>query len=199
MKKNLYIGGYSILDLNDTNVYAQALICAKQNKPVLVYDDPERYFADTIAISGDDVVITKGGKTITITDANSVSSVGDIQEKIPHFYLYVTNEFEDEYEFVFNAVVMSSIDNLSQSDFTKANFENKKIVILNISSINRNYDDEESTYDNSFKISYTYQFLDDGIKTIGFSNTDIDKEAKGDFYSKIPYTLFNDEYKTKLF
>ena len=158
MKKNLYIGGYSILDLNDTNVYAQALICAKQNKPVLVYDDPERYF-----------------------------------------YLYVTNEFEDEYEFVFNAVVMSSIDNLSQSDFTKANFENKKIVILNISSINRNYDDEESTYDNSFKISYTYQFLDDGIKTIGFSNTDTDKEAKGDFYSKIPYTLFNDEYKTKLF
>lgn len=82
MKKNLYIGGYSILDLADANVYAQALICAKQNKPVLVYDDPLKYYADTIAIdtdNDDNVVITKGGKTITITDANSVSSEGEIQ------------------------------------------------------------------------------------------------------------------------
>lgn len=89
MKKNLYIGGYSILDLADANVYAQALICAKQNKPVLVYDDPLRYYADTIAIdtdNDDNVVITKGGKTITITDANSVSSEGDITIKQVHQY-----------------------------------------------------------------------------------------------------------------
>lgn len=100
MKKNLYIGGYSILDLADTNVYNQALICAKQNKPVLVYDDPLRYYADTIAIDTDNdnnVVITKGGKTITINDNNSVSSVGEIQPSsegstIHYYALYYSSE-----------------------------------------------------------------------------------------------------------
>ena len=88
MKKNLYIGGYSILDLNDTNVYKQALICAEQNKPVLVYDDPLRYYADTIAIDTDNdnnVIITKGGKTITIANDNTITTSGNIQEKL-HLY-----------------------------------------------------------------------------------------------------------------
>lgn len=104
MKKNLYIGGYSILDLADANVYAQALICAKQNKPVLVYDNPERYFADTITIdtdNDDNVVITKGGKTITITDANSVSSEGTIQyiasKLFRHFISITTAEASGGY------------------------------------------------------------------------------------------------------
>jgi len=76
MKK--YIGGYSILDLASTTIYADALGVLKQNKPVLVYDDPEAYFADTIKLVNDDVVITKGGKTITINDVNAVSSEGEI-------------------------------------------------------------------------------------------------------------------------
>lgn len=77
MTKN---GGYVIIDLNDTTkIYKQALGCLKSGKPVLVYDAPNIYYADTIAKVGDDVVITKGGKTITIKDANSVSSEGIVK------------------------------------------------------------------------------------------------------------------------
>lgn len=87
MKK--YIGGYSILDLASTTIYADALGALKQDKPVLVYDTPECYFADTIkatTIDGDDVVqITKGGKTITIANDNTITNVGDIQN---HLYKY---------------------------------------------------------------------------------------------------------------
>lgn len=77
MTKN---GGYVIIDLNDTTkIYKQALGCLNSGKPVLVYDASNIYYADTIAKVGDDVVITKGGKTITITDANSVSSTGIVK------------------------------------------------------------------------------------------------------------------------
>lgn len=76
-----YIGGYSILDLNDTtNVSKQANACYNQDKPVLVYGaNGERYFADTITKSGTNIVITKGGKTITIANDNTITSVGDIK------------------------------------------------------------------------------------------------------------------------
>lgn len=78
MKK--YIGGYAILDLTSTTIYADALGALAQDKPVLVYDLPDVYFADTIkatTIDGDDVIIiTKGGKTITIANDNTITSTG---------------------------------------------------------------------------------------------------------------------------
>lgn len=90
MKK--YIGGYSILDLASTTIYKDALGALNQNKPVLVYDDPEAYFADTIkatTIEGDVVIqITKGGKIITINDVNAVSSEGDIYVDVKPMYLH---------------------------------------------------------------------------------------------------------------
>ena len=86
-----YIGGYAILDLTSGSVYADALKCIDNGKPVMIYDYNETYFADTIAKSGDDVVITKGGKTITITDANSVSSEGYIQGYKKYLIIMVTD------------------------------------------------------------------------------------------------------------
>ena len=75
-----YLGGYSILDLTDANVSAQANVCYNQDKPVLVYGaNGERYFADTIEKVGTSIIITKGGKTITIANDNTITSVGDIQ------------------------------------------------------------------------------------------------------------------------
>ena len=71
-------GGYVMLDLNDNdNIYAKAKALIGCGKPILVYDDPICYYADSISLNGDgDVVIIKGGKTINITDANSVISEG---------------------------------------------------------------------------------------------------------------------------
>lgn len=82
-----YIGGYSILDLTDANVSAQANACYNQDKPVLVYGaNGERYFADTITKSGTSIIVTKGGKTITIANDNTITNVGDIQAKQIHHY-----------------------------------------------------------------------------------------------------------------
>ena len=87
-----YIGGYSILDLTDANVSAQANACYNQDKPVLVYGaNGERYFADTITKSGTSIIITKGGKTITIANDNTITNVGDIQVLAHHLYEYLIN------------------------------------------------------------------------------------------------------------
>ena len=85
------VNGYVTLDLASNKIYKEALGAIKSGKPVMVVDAPNVYFADTIAIdtdNDDNVVITKGGKTITITDANSVSSEGDIQN---HLYILTFN------------------------------------------------------------------------------------------------------------
>lgn len=99
MKK--YIGGYAILDLASTTIYADALGALKQDKPVLVYDDPECYFADTIkATTIDDepvVQITKGNKIITINDVNAVSSEGDIQSKLHQYHVIIRDTSNTEY------------------------------------------------------------------------------------------------------
>lgn len=81
------VNGYVTLDLASTNIYKESLGAIKAQKPIMVVDLPNVYFADTIkatTIDGDDVVqITKGGKTITINDVNAVSSEGDIQQLAP--------------------------------------------------------------------------------------------------------------------
>lgn len=76
MKTN---GGYIILDLQDANVYAQAQNCLLANKPVMVYDNTQVYYADSIILDGTNVILTKGGKTITIADDNTITTSGDIQ------------------------------------------------------------------------------------------------------------------------
>lgn len=83
------VNGYVFVDLTGENVYKKALGAIRAKKPVLIKDYDQIYFADTIATKtvDDDLVveITKGGKTITITATNSVSSEGDIQEKIYYY------------------------------------------------------------------------------------------------------------------
>lgn len=81
------VNGYVFLDLTKSNVYAEALKVLGTDKPVVIKDGSGApYFVDSLTLDGTNVVITKGGKTITITDANAVSSEGDIQEKA-HSYL----------------------------------------------------------------------------------------------------------------
>ena len=91
------VNGYVTLDLASTNIYKESLGAIKAQKPIMVVDLPECYFADTIkATTIDDepvIQITKGGKTITINDVNAVSSEGDIQN---HLYA-LTIHYSDGY------------------------------------------------------------------------------------------------------
>ncbi len=119
MKK--YIGGYAILDLASTTIYADALGALAQDKPVLVYDLPDVHFADTIkatTIDDDDVVqITKGGKTITIANDNTITNVGDIQN-----HLYLMNLYDSDgvisilVKKPLNDYTIDEVNNLSDDD-----------------------------------------------------------------------------------
>lgn len=80
-------GGYTILDLESSTIYADSVKALDSNKPVVVYDGTNKpYFVDTIVLDGTNIIITKGGKTITIANDNTITNVGDIQAKQIHHY-----------------------------------------------------------------------------------------------------------------
>lgn len=74
------VNGYVFLDLTKSNVYSKALKVLGTDKPVVIKDGSgSPYFVDSLTLSGTSVVITKGGKTITIANDNTITNVGDIQ------------------------------------------------------------------------------------------------------------------------
>ena len=93
-------GGYILINKTDADIYASVEKALTQGKPILFYEDATTcYYIDTISKSGDDIVLTKGGKTITITDANVVTESGEIQPTgSSKSYLHnirLTDEFYD--------------------------------------------------------------------------------------------------------
>ena len=80
------VNGYVFLDLTKSNVYSKALKVLGADKPVVIKDGSgSPYFVDFLTLDGTNVVITKGGKTITIANDNTITNVGDIQN---HLYIY---------------------------------------------------------------------------------------------------------------
>lgn len=76
-------GGYSIIKKDDANIFAKVNDALTNGKPILLYENESTcYFIDSISKSGDDIIITKGGKTFTISDANVVTEIGDIQNHL---------------------------------------------------------------------------------------------------------------------
>ena len=82
-------GGYTMLDLAAAT-YKDAAAAFNTNKPIMVYDNSQVYYADTCVYDSDNdaYVLTKGGKTITIDSSNNVVSSGNIQN---HLYKYRFN------------------------------------------------------------------------------------------------------------
>lgn len=73
------VNGYVFLDLTKSNVYSKALKVLGTDKPVVIKDGSgSPYFVDSLTLDGTNVVITKGGKTITIANDNTITSVGDV-------------------------------------------------------------------------------------------------------------------------
>lgn len=90
---NYLNGGYVMLDKADSNIYAKASGALKAGKPILWYEDKNTcYYIDTLAKSGDDIVLTKGGKTITITDANVVTESGNVQNQLHKYYIEIEGD-----------------------------------------------------------------------------------------------------------
>lgn len=95
-------GGYLMVSKADTKIYDKLQLGLKVGKPILWYEsETVCYYIDTISggeitteivddeevITYGDIILTKGGKTITITSANAVTETGDIQNHLYNFYL----------------------------------------------------------------------------------------------------------------
>lgn len=113
------VNGYVTLDLASNKIYNESLNAIKSGKPVMVVDTPNVYFADTIKVATIDddkvVVITKGGKTITIANDNIITNVGDINIKtyVYNFEIYQYDGENIQYEFSGIAISHQPLETIS--------------------------------------------------------------------------------------
>ena len=92
-------GGYLMVSKSDTNLYAKLNNALTVGKPILWYEDANTcYYIDTITKSGTDIILTKGGKTITIESDGTITEVGDIQ---PHLYKHTFKYYNLRFD-IFN-------------------------------------------------------------------------------------------------
>lgn len=103
-------GGYVIINKALDNVYELAKNALTSGKPILWYEtNTECYFIDTLTLSGTDIILTKGGKTITIESDGDITETGSItpQEK----FLY-------KHSIKFQGLLLFDILNASEDELT---------------------------------------------------------------------------------
>lgn len=104
-------GGYKMINKSSNKIYSELVACLTLGKPILWYEDKNTcFFIDTISggeitteIVDDeevttygDIILTKGGMTITITAENVVTEEGNIQPGEYHLYRYnIVCQFRD--------------------------------------------------------------------------------------------------------
>lgn len=72
-------GGYLMVSKSDANLYGKLNNALTVGKPILWYEDETTcYYIDTITKSGTDIVLTKGGKTITVESDGDITEIGDV-------------------------------------------------------------------------------------------------------------------------
>ena len=109
-------GGYAIVKYNDSDIFAKVKNAYENEKPILFYDDDKTcFYVDSVKLNGDGYYeFTKGGKTWTVTDNNTLSSEGQIQQHLGILkvgysgqddVIYITNlisglftEFDDNFD-----------------------------------------------------------------------------------------------------
>ena len=152
------VNGYVFLDLTKANVYSKALKVLGTDKPVVIKDGSgSPYFVDSLTLDGTNVVITKGGKTITIANDNTITNVGDIQN---HLYLNVLQfELNDD---ALTAFIVLNIVSSKKLEFTTLD-EFKAIISEYYGKGLNGY----CEYDNH---KYTCIVFEDGLTEINLDN-----------------------------
>lgn len=120
-------GGYIIISKNQADAYALSVKALELGKPVLFYeDDTTCYYIDTITKSGTDIVLTKGGKTITIESDGTITEGGDIQVNNLHCYLFRYENLnanddgsDTDYELYFRYLTYDEIDDVNRQPLTQ--------------------------------------------------------------------------------
>ena len=106
-------GGYIIISKNQADAYALSSKALELGKPILWYEDETTcYYIDTISKSGTDIVLTKGGKTITI------EADGDITEDEKHLNQYVICDNDDYYVIKVLSNINCVVDDTDNGDWT---------------------------------------------------------------------------------
>lgn len=139
------VNGYVFLDLTKSNVYSKALKVLGTDKPVVIKDGQgSPYFVDSLTLDGTNIIITKGGKTITIANDNTITNVGDIQNHLYKFYtglhslnITLTNETEIYLNFVidFNEDITNLFDELKTFTTSEKAFNDIKNILNKVGSI----------------------------------------------------------------
>ena len=124
------VNGYVFLDLTKSNVYGRALKVLGADKPVVIKDGSgSPYFVDSMALDGTNVVITKGGKTITIANDNTITNVGDIQNHLYKMKLYIKCLDENQDVAIKGYIYFLANENLTFDE--KTSLTNDEIAYLN--------------------------------------------------------------------
>ena len=112
-------GGYLMVSKSDTNLYTKLNNALTVGKPILWYEDANTcYYIDTITKSGTDIILTKGGKTITIASDGTVTSSGDISM---HSYVITVNGDTEDSNSWYGTILLLTYDN----EITNDNFIDK--------------------------------------------------------------------------
>lgn len=163
---NYLNGGYVMLDKADSNIYAKALGALKAGKPILWYEDKNTcYYIDTLAKSSDDIVLTKGGKTITITDANVVTESGEIQNHLYNNNIYIIGEDEEtETCYIYlNILATKELTNTEIEDYIKQFTGTDGLAVsgycnvISLESISYNDSTEKYNYRNSTDVENSFE------------------------------------------
>lgn len=126
-------GGYIMIYKNSKKIYSELFACLTLGKPILWYEDKNTcFFIDTISggevtteIVDDeevttygDIILTKGGMTITITSENVVTEVGDIQPVIPEGEKLYQHFIKLNFPVPYQSIVITLLTN-DATPFTK--------------------------------------------------------------------------------
>lgn len=161
-------GGYIIINKDDANIHAKASEALIQGKPILFYEDNTTcYYIDTISLSGTSVVLTKGGKTITITDANAVTESGDIQAHLYNYYassVYLQTTAYGEIRGTWMFTAIEDDYDINSTDFDEINTGLRKILdrcgIINVVNA-----DSDTTFTGTIYLDNSNKIIIEGYFT----------------------------------
>ena len=179
----MFDGGYVMIGKTDNNIYEKSKKVLTLGKPILFYEDATTsYYIDTISLDGsDNVVLTKGGKTITIANDNTITESGEIQNHLYNYYFYIAydNINSDICKISVEFTSNKNVD-LNRNGLIELLNGNNKGVFSCINTLTDLTDSEktliyELSYNSSVKKFIMYTIDDENTMTedIEFSNFEI--------------------------
>lgn len=200
-------GGYIMIKASDTNIYLEASKALTIGKPILFYEnDTTCYYIDTITLDGTNIVLTKGGKTITIADDNTITTSGDIQV---HLYRYWIYDSDVESELLLPIKIDEITIDASATELTDNQKENlnKLMNAMPFASYSQSLASRDTgwiplsiTFDTStisFTINFTALDANNGLDELNASYTFNIADGKIDSIDSISDTTFGDAFNLR--